>query len=58
MTPVGEAGSWTSRWALLRLPNGTVGVRPEEYETAPEATWTVSGTGSAPISSEAAKNDT
>ena len=57
MTAVGLPGSWMLRVALFRAPNLTVGVAPDENDTLPDATCTVSGTGSAPLSSDAAKND-
>ena len=52
-----RAGSWTSMRALRSRLNLTVGIRPEEYETEPSATWTLSGTGSSWDLSDAAKKD-
>ena len=43
--------------ALRSRLNLTVGIRPEEYETEPSATWTLSGTGSSWDLSDAAKKD-
>jgi len=57
ITAAGLPGSWMLSVALLRAENLTVAAAPDENDTGPEATCTERATGSAPLSSEAAKND-
>ena len=56
-SPVPEAGSWMFMRALCRRANGTFTPTGSPYESLPTATWTLSVTGSAAVSSDAAKND-